>query len=134
MLAAADLGEADVSAYGVLDVSKHEGEHLLSRIVEKPAPGTEPSKLVSYGRYLYTPDFFDALDAGYRTHQGGEYFHVPALLELASRGRVGVEVIGAQRFDTGTPLAWLEANLALGLRDPEQGPAIRDMMKRLLVD
>ena len=30
--------------------------------------------------------------------------------------------------------AWLEANLALGLRDPEQGPAIRDMMKRLLVD
>ena len=134
VLAAADLGEADVSAYGVLDVSSSAGEQMLNRIVEKPAPGSEPSKLVSYGRYLYTPDFFDALAEGYQRHQAGEYFHVPALLELAARGRVGVEVIDSPRFDTGTPLAWLEANLALGLRDPEQGPAIRDMMKRLLVD
>ena len=30
-------------------------------IVEKPAPGAEPSHLVSLGRYLFAPDLFPLL-------------------------------------------------------------------------
>lgn len=132
VLAAADLGEADVSAYGVLAARTAGDDLVLDAIVEKPAPGDEPSKLVSYGRYLYTPDFFEALDAGYRAHGGGEYYHVPALLSLAAAGRVGVEVVASPRFDTGTPLQWLETNLAFALADEELAPEVKAMMRRLL--
>ncbi|TNE86596.1 MAG: UTP--glucose-1-phosphate uridylyltransferase [Deltaproteobacteria bacterium] len=132
VLAAADFGEADVSAYGVLAPKGAGADLLLERIVEKPPPGEEPSKLVSYGRYLYTPDFFEALERHYATHTGKEYYHVPALLELAAGDKVGIEVLDSHRYDTGTPLQWLETTLAFALRDPETGDEVRAMMQRML--
>ena len=45
--------------YGIVALDDDE-EHVTD-IVEKPAPGTEPSREASIGRYLYTPDFFQEL-------------------------------------------------------------------------
>ncbi|MCO4747280.1 MAG: UTP--glucose-1-phosphate uridylyltransferase [Proteobacteria bacterium] len=132
VLAAADLVGQDVSAYGVLAPKGEGPDLLLERIVEKPAPGTEPSKLVSYGRYLYTPAFFERLESLYAQHDGGEYFHVPALLALAEAGEVGIEVVECPRYDTGTPLQWLETNLAFALQDPAMAEPVRAIMRRLL--
>lgn len=132
VLAAADLVDQDVSAYGVLATTCSGDDLLLERIVEKPAPGTEPSKLVSYGRYLYTPAFFRQLRTLYGKHQEGEYFHVPALLALAAAGEVGVQVVSSPRYDTGTPLQWLRTNLAFALQDPDMAGPVREMMHELL--
>ncbi len=122
VLLAEDLSGEDVSRYGVLDV---DASGKLRRIIEKPAPGSEPSHLVSWGRYLYTPDFFEALAAGRRQHTGGEYFHIAAVNALAARGRVHVRVTETGRQDIGTPLGYVQAILQAGLARPDTGPALR---------
>jgi UTP--glucose-1-phosphate uridylyltransferase len=72
--------------YGVLDLA--EDRLHVKGIIEKPPVGTEPSKEVSIGRYLYTPEFFRHLEEGWAKHTGGEYFHIYALQKLMDQGKV----------------------------------------------
>lgn len=129
VLSAEDLGEVDVSRYGVLDVREVGGETMLRQIVEKPPVGTEPSKMVSWGRYLFTPDFFDALDAGAEAHTGGEYFHVGAINALAAAGRMAVRRIDSPRWDTGTPLGYLQACIEVAFQREDLAPALRAWLR-----
>jgi len=134
VLAAADFTGRDVSRYGVLDVVPDGPWTRLRRFVEKPPAGTEPSSLVSLGRFLLTPDFFEALAEGRERHTQGEYFHVGAIEALAAQRRMMVQVITAPRYDTGEPLGYLQAVIEEGLRRPDLGPALRAWLERRLAD
>ena len=98
------LPEEDISRYGVID-PVNEGEIMeVRQMVEKPAPGTEPSKYASYGRYLYTPEIFDALRATDNTHEHqGEFTQTEAINQLASKGRVSAVKIKGHVTMLGSP-------------------------------
>lgn len=117
VLAAADLGAGDVSRYGVLDATQDGDVWRVRGVVEKPAPGTAPSSLISVGRYLYTPEFFAALDALPPAHTG-EWTPMDAMAALGAQGKLVATVLRAQRWDTGTPLGWLQALTDHALADP----------------
>jgi len=125
VLAAADLSGEDVSRYGVIDPSAEEdGVLRVRRVVEKPAPGTEPSSIVSLGRYLFTPDIFPALAEGLARHAGpGEYFATDGINRLAERGGVVARTVTAPRYDTGKPLGYMQAIVELALEHEEIGEA-----------
>lgn len=128
VLSAMQLGpDEDPSRYGVLDV---DGELRVRELVEKPAPGTEPSRLVSLGRYLFTPDLFDELEKGAREHGAGEFYHVGAVNALAARGRVSARVVSGKRYDTGTPLGYLQAVVEFGMEDPKGGAEFRAWLEK----
>ena len=118
VLAAADLSGSDVSRYGVLDAVPEGPDLRVRRIVEKPPPGTEPSSWVTFGRYLYTPDFFPVLERHYLEHRGGEYYPMPAIEELASAGRVVARPLRAVRRDTGDTLGYVQAFIDEALGRP----------------
>jgi UTP--glucose-1-phosphate uridylyltransferase len=121
VLAAKELS-GDVSRYGVLEtVHRPDGATGVVRIVEKPAPGTQPSQLVSFGRYLYTPEIFARLARGLEAHQGGEFFPADAINELGAIGRVVACVTTSTRRDTGQPLDYLKTVVDLALEHPEIG-------------
>ncbi len=111
----------DVSAYGVVETieSNESGIYNVKSIVEKPEKGKEPSKLVSIGRYLYTPDVFKYLMQGWENHSGGEYYHVHALNKLGQDNLLLGSVINCRRYDTGTPLKYLDTviDYALSRKD-----------------
>jgi UTP--glucose-1-phosphate uridylyltransferase len=134
VLACGDLVGQDVSRYGVLDVEAGStGVHRVRRLVEKPRPGAEPSTLVSWGRYLFTPELLEELDAGRKRHAGaGEYYHVDALNEIAARGRLFARVIEAERHDTGTPLGYLQTVIGAALARPELGPVLATWLQETL--
>lgn len=125
VLSAADLSGEDVSRYGVIEPSGEEdGIVRVRRVVEKPRPGTEPSSLVSLGRYLFAPDIFPALAEGLAAHEGpGEYFATEGINRLAERGGVVARVVTAPRYDTGKPLGYLQAIVELALQHEEIGEA-----------
>ncbi len=132
VLAAHDLTGQDVSRYGVLDVAQDEGGLRLERIVEKPPPGSEPSTLISLGRYLFTPTLFDELERGLQRHEGGEYYHIDAINHLATLGEVGVQIVDAERWDTGAPLGYAKAFIEVALQDREVGATLREWLKQRL--
>ena len=131
VLAARDLSGEDVSRYGVLDVQGTDALDLKG-IVEKPAPGTEPSHLVSLGRYLYTPAIFPLLADGWSRFEGREFYPMDAIQALAEEGQVGVEVVTAPHHDTGEPLGYVKTVVAMALERPELGPALERWLRERL--
>ena len=101
-------------------------------IVEKPPAGTEPSHLVSLGRYLYTPDLFPLLAEGWARFEGKEFYPMDALCTLAERGRVAVEVVSSPHYDTGAPLGYLKTVIEHGLAHEAFGPELEAWLRQRL--
>lgn len=130
VLSAAPIA-GDVSRYGVLDVEEGPTGLVVRRIIEKPAPGTEPSNIVSLGRYLYTPELFDALERHKPATSKGEYYPMDATNELAAQGRMHAAIVAATRYDTGSALGYAQAFILHALARPDLGPELRAWLASL---
>lgn len=119
--------------YGILKLD-FDNSHVVD-IVEKPAPGTEPSQEASIGRYLFTPDIFSFLEEGWEKHcqagNTGEYFHIYALKKLMDQKKVVCAVIKGQRLDTGTPAGYLGAIIRYAYENPEYRKVIKEEIERM---
>jgi len=109
-----------------------DGVTAIDDMVEKPAPGTSPSRLAIVGRYVLPASIWPILS---RTQpgKGGEIQLTDALRTLAREGggAIGVTVDGI-RHDAGDKLGYLGANLAYALKRPELRPGLLQLMRRLV--
>ncbi len=112
------------SRYGMVAVQPENGQLRITRMVEKPAPEEAPSDLAIIGRYIFTPKLFKGLTR-IRPGAGGELQLTDAMVWLAEREPVYGVIVEGERFDAGNPEGFLRANLALALRHPDYGPALR---------
>ncbi|WP_136483232.1 UTP--glucose-1-phosphate uridylyltransferase GalU [Vibrio sp. H11] len=80
----------------------------INDMVEKPAPGTEPSNLAIIGRYILTPDIFELIE-NTEPGKGGEIQITDALLKQAQQGCVIAYKFKGQRFDCGSVEGYIEA-------------------------
>ena len=99
-------------------------------MVEKPGPGEEFSMYSILGRCILPPEIFDILD---RTEPGagGEIQLTDAMKALArDKGMVAVDFTGT-RYDMGSKLGVMQANVEAALRHPEIGAAFREYLKGL---
>lgn len=87
----------EVDQYGVV-VTAPDGK--ITGFQEKPAKGTERSKLVNTGIYAFTPEIFEHIPAGVFYDFGKNVF--PALQE-AQAAFYGYDARGAYWCDIGTP-------------------------------
>ncbi len=92
----------------------------VSQMVEKPAPEKAPSTLAVAGRYVLTPDIFDHLAKG-QTGVGGEIQLTDAIEKLTSHGRVYAHRYQGHRYDCGSKLGLLKANVDLAEHHAEVG-------------
>jgi UTP--glucose-1-phosphate uridylyltransferase len=118
----------DINRYGIIDIAD-DGLHVTG-MVEKPAPGKEPSREASIGRFLYAPDFLDQLAVEWTRHGSGEFYHVPALLALARKGRVVYKRTEGERLDTGEPSGYLDAIIRYAETLPELKPTLDRALAR----
>jgi UTP--glucose-1-phosphate uridylyltransferase len=118
----------DINRYGVIAIAD-DGLHVTD-IVEKPARGKEPSREASIGRFLYAPDFMEQLQAEWKKHGSGEFFHTPAVLALARRGRVVFQRVKGERLDTGEPAGYLEAIIRYAQTQPDLKAVLERVMTR----
>jgi UTP--glucose-1-phosphate uridylyltransferase len=118
----------DINRYGVISIAA-DGLHVTG-IVEKPERGKEPSREASIGRFLYTPDFLDQLADEWSRHGTGEFFHTPAVLALARRGRVVFHRVQGERMDTGEPAGYLEAIIRYARGVPELSTVLDRLFPR----
>lgn len=114
---------------GDLDAS---GRMRIREMVEKPRPGTAPSRWAIVGRYVLPPAVWSHL-AATRPGAGGEIQLTDALRELVGspEGMYGVIVAGT-RHDAGDKLGYLRANLAYALKRPELRDAVLALCREML--
>jgi len=132
VLAAQEQPTGDISRYGVIASHAEDGVEIVDRMVEKPKKGSEPSRLVAYGRYLYTPEIFPALKEKLQEHASGEFTQTDAINHLAANGRVAVKRFEGRLLDVGTPLGYLEAFVEAGLYREEYREPFKEILRRVV--
>jgi len=126
--------QEDVSKYGVIDPVEHsERVYALKGVVEKPAANVAPSNLSIVGRYVLQPRIFELLETTPRG-AGGEIQLTDAIAELLKEQQVlGYEFDGI-RYDCGSKLGHMKANVEYGLRHPELTDGFKQYLQRLLAE
>jgi len=95
--------------YGVVKL-KPGTDNEYETIIEKPAPGTAPSDLVEFGRFLLTPKILPIIE-NLQTGQDDELWLVDAVNELAKTEKVIVHEIEGKWLTTGDPLNLLKTTV-----------------------
>ncbi len=123
-------GEA-ISRFGVIDAEEVEpGVFKINDMVEKPAFADAPSDLAIIGRYIFTPDIFDAID---RTTPGagGEIQITDAMrILLKERPFYAVKLEGV-RHDAGDKLGFLIATVEYALKREDLGDQFREYLRSI---
>jgi UTP--glucose-1-phosphate uridylyltransferase len=124
--------EGQAQKYGIVALDGQTGRlNRMTGMVEKPAPGTEPSNLFISGRYVLQPEIFDRL-ARHRKGAGGEIQLTDAMADLmADQPFHALEYEGTS-YDCGDKLGLLRANVAYALKRPDLAEGARAMLKDLL--
>ncbi len=130
VLAIQQVHREHVSRYGIIEGRKiAEGVYEVLDMVEKPRPEKAPSDLAIIGRYLLPPSIFPALQAT-KPGAGGELQLTDAIRALLSQERVIGYAFEGIRYDAGTKLGFLMANIAFALKDPEIGPGLQAFLRK----
>ena len=103
----------------------------ITGLVEKPSPDEAPSDLAIMGRYLLTPEIFDALDR-VEPGRGGEIQLTDAIALLMQEGAVYGYVFEHGRYDTGQKLDFLRATIELALERDDLGPDLATYLVELV--
>ncbi len=122
--------DQDVSRYGVIDFSEKKGSiYQVKSLIEKPKKGTEPSKVVSLGRYLYTPDIFEELAELNFENTDKEISQTEPLNRLAQKGKVAALEFVGKRFDVGEPFGYLTTVIEYALLRPDLSNRLKEYLK-----
>lgn len=90
----------------------------INGIVEKPSPEVAPSTLAVVGRYLLTPRIFHHL-AQVQPGAGGEIQLTDGIAALIQEEQMLAYRFKGIRYDCGSKLGYLQAQVAFGLKHPE---------------
>jgi UTP--glucose-1-phosphate uridylyltransferase len=120
VLAAIEVPRDESTLYGMIEPEPVEDDLVrIVSIVEKPPPEDSPSTLAAIGRYVFTPEIFEALRETPPGH-GGEIQLTDAINLLAQEQAVyAVSFDG--RYDVGNKLDYLRATVELALEREDLG-------------
>jgi UTP--glucose-1-phosphate uridylyltransferase len=134
VVAVKEVSDEEISSYGCIRPEVVDGRDDLVRIldiVEKPVAAEAPSNLAVMGRYVFTPDIFDALQ-DVQPGVGGEI----QLTDAIGRLLPDHEVLGFQfstgRYDIGRKIDYLMAIVQLAIDRDDLGPQFREFLVRLV--
>ena len=132
VIALLEVSEEQTASYGVIKGTPLAPDlHQVQGMVEKPAPGTAPSRLAIMGRYVLPPEIFPLIEQT-PPGKGGEIQLTDALDRLrAERGVIGCKFRGT-RYDAGDKFGYLQANLEYALKRPDLAARLRPYLQQLV--
>jgi UTP--glucose-1-phosphate uridylyltransferase len=120
-----EVPEAHTHRYGIVSPGAVDGRVTeVQALVEKPAPGTAPSRLAVIGRYILQPEVMTVLAQG-RRGAGGEIQLTDAMAEMIGQQPFHALTFQGTRFDCGDKAGHITANIALALERADIGPDVR---------
>ena len=133
VIAVLEVSRDEISHYGAIEPEFVE-ENLarVVSIVEKPEPEAAPSMLAAIGRYVFTPQIFDAIRETKPGH-GGEIQLTDAINLLAQDQAVYAFVFDRGRHDVGNKLDYLKATVELAIEREDIGEEFRRWLADLVL-
>lgn len=133
ILGVEDVLPNETASYGIVDVGGEQGDTSeVKSIVEKPKPEDAPSTLAVVGRYVLTPKIFDLLE-NVQPGKGGEIQLTDAISALLEYEKVLAYRFAGKRYDCGSKLGYMKANVEFALKHAEIGEEFSQYLKQLKV-
>jgi len=103
----------------------------VTDLIEKPSIKTSPSNLAIAGRYILTPEIFDAIE---KTSRGknDEIQLTDAMRLLQKRENIYSCTIEGRRYDIGNKLDYLKTIVEFGLKRNEFKQPLREFLKEVI--
>ncbi len=131
VLGVEDVLPSETASYGIVDATSIESNLLkVNSIVEKPKPADAPSTLAVVGRYILTPRIFDCLEK-VKPGTGGEIQLTDGISDLMKCEDVFAYCFAGKRFDCGSKLGFMKANVEFALKHPEIAQDFAEYLKKL---
>ncbi len=115
--------------YGIIDPGARRGRIIdVNGIIEKPQPEDASSDFGVVGRYIFTPKILSLLrdlPAG----AGNEIQLTDGIASLVSGSQVKAYEFEGARYDCGSKLGFLKANVDYAIEHPIVGSEFRDWLK-----
>lgn len=122
----------DVPKYASVEYGEQNGNlYKVSGIIEKPPIEKVKSRISPLGRYVVTPKIFDIIKTLTPT-VNNEYQLTDALDNLAKTEGLNALIFDGKRYDMGSRLGYLKANIEFGLRDEELSAELKAYLKTLI--
>ena len=131
ILAVQRVDKNETDKYGIVSLENNsDNEGFISGIVEKPSPAEAPSTLAVVGRYILNPRIFHFLE-NTQKGAGNEIQLTDAIADLLTEEKVFAYPFEGIRYDCGSKLGYLQANVELGMKHPEIGAEFSQYIKNL---
>jgi UTP--glucose-1-phosphate uridylyltransferase len=131
IVAVQTVPRSQTDKYGIVKTGSRHGDLLrVEEIVEKPRPSVAPSNLAVVGRYLLTPRVFAHLEQ-IGQGAGGEIQLTDGIARLMNDEPVYAYRFEGKRFDCGSKLGYLQANVEYALSHPELSRSFKSYLKKL---
>lgn len=133
MVAVMNVPADETGSYGIVTPKDEAGQLVtIADIVEKPDPEVAQSTLAVVGRYIIEPGVFDKLAEG-KKGAGGEIQLTDSLAaRISDVPFLGLRFSG-ERFDCGSKLGFLKANIAFARSRPELRDDIEKWLANILL-
>jgi UTP--glucose-1-phosphate uridylyltransferase len=131
VIAVQNVARNETRRYGIVRVeTRSKSPHRISGIVEKPEPAAAPSTLGVVGRYILTPRVFHHLEHA-KPGAGGEIQLTDGIAGLLAEEDVFAHEFDGDRYDCGSKLGYLQANVQIALKHPEVGAEFRAYLRNM---
>ena len=131
VLGVQDVPRSHTRQYGIVSATNLEpGVELAHGIVEKPSPDVAPSTLAVVGRYILAPRIFHHL-AHIRPGTGGEIQLTDGIAALLKEEKVLAYRFNGIRYDCGSKLGYLKAQVAYALKREDLRDGFADYLASL---
>jgi UTP--glucose-1-phosphate uridylyltransferase len=132
ILGVQDVPRAHTKQYGIVSSSNLEQDiERVHGIVEKPKPENAPSTLAVVGRYILTPRIFHHLE-NVQAGAGGEIQLTDGIAALLQEEQLLAYRFNGIRYDCGSKLGYLQAQVAFGLKHEELRAEFADYLKTVV--
>lgn len=130
VLAAMTVPERDYPKYGMIKTSAQieDRVHRVEDLIEKPTIEESPSNLAQVKAYILTPEIFRFLEST-TASKGGEIWLADAIRALLKHEVVYAYNFEGRRYDAGSVLEYLQANVDLALQRPELRDEFLDYLR-----
>ncbi len=133
VLGVEDVHPSATASYGIVDAEPiATGLLKVNSIVEKPQPEDAPSNLAVVGRYIFSPKIFDCLEK-VKPGNGGEIQLTDGIADLMKLEAVFAYRFAGKRYDCGSKLGFMQANVELALKHPELKADFAQYLKDLSI-
>ncbi len=132
VIAVNEIDINNIHKYGVIDPGDSDnGVIKINDIVEKPTAANAPSNIAVCGRYILNNTIFKFLDIT-QTDITNEIQLTDAIRHLLSEEEIYACMYNGEKFDCGSKEGFVEATIAISLRDNEIKSNIKSYIRKLL--